>query len=110
MSKPDIKLAESMLGTPYHAVAMNTIANQRREQGERDIEDRLDASAADIVADARAVASAERRKVEIHDELVAALRRAHAIERSVTQGQERELRVGYPEMLTAALAKAEAIL
>lgn len=41
-------------------------------------------------------------------DMAAAVRRAHAIERSVTQGQERELREGYREMLENVVAKLEA--
>lgn len=48
------------------------------------------------------------RAVNAHAELVKALERAYAIEFSVTQGQETELREGYRDMLKAALAKARA--
>lgn len=41
-------------------------------------------------------------------DLATAVRRAYAIETSVTQGQERELRVGYREMLEDAIKKLEA--
>jgi hypothetical protein len=38
----------------------------------------------------------------------AACRRALAVETSTTQGQERELRVGYLDMLRAAITKGDA--
>ena len=41
------------------------------------------------------------------DELLAACERALAVETSTTQGQERELRVGYLDMLRAAVSKAK---
>lgn len=40
-------------------------------------------------------------------ELLEAVQRALAVEASVTQGQERELRAGYLDLLRAAIAKAE---
>ena len=42
------------------------------------------------------------------DALLAACQRALAVETSVTQGQERELRVGYLDVLRAAITKGEA--
>ena len=47
------------------------------------------------------------RAVNSFDELLAACKRARDIEYSVTQGQERELRVGYLTMLDMAIARAE---
>lgn len=44
------------------------------------------------------------RAVNAHATMLAALQRAQAIELSVTQGLERELREGYRELLTAAIA------
>jgi len=41
------------------------------------------------------------------ERLRAAVKRALAVEQSVTQGQERELRVGYVKILEAALAGEE---
>lgn len=84
MSKPNIKLAESMLGTRDHAVAMNTIA------------------------------AADRRKVELHDELVAAMRGTlFSLESVIALGQLPKVAVEelvkYADVARAALAKAEAI-
>jgi hypothetical protein len=45
---------------------------------------------------------------EVNADLLAACKRALLVENSVTQGQERALRVGYVDMLRAAVAKAEA--
>ena len=47
------------------------------------------------------------RAVNAHDALVAACACALAIERSVTQGQERKLREGYETLLETALARVK---
>ena len=46
------------------------------------------------------------RRINSHESLLAACQRAYDVEDSVTQGLERELRVGYFDMLKAALADA----
>jgi hypothetical protein len=61
--------------------------------------DREVASVISNVEDARLLTAAP--------DLYAACRRALAVETSVTQGQERERREGYLDLLRAALAKAE---
>lgn len=47
------------------------------------------------------------RAVNAHDRLVAAVQRALDVEESVTQGVEKALRVGYKDILRAALAAAK---